>query len=158
MANGKTISGKDLLMYIKRSTDVDYLLAACQVDLTFTMSQDVSKETTKCGTSKSFAPVDANASINAEARVDIDEGDEALSWNDILNMQKNETQFSAAIFDKREDPDNPGEFLLGDKIYITGDAKFAQVELTADSTTSVKFSANIEYLEPGDIVTEKPTT
>jgi len=153
MANGKTISGKDLLLFIKRSDDPDYMLAACQVDLTFTMSQDVSKETTKCGVSKSFAPVDAKATINAEARVDIDPSDDAISWNEILDMQKNETEFSAAIYNV-----NVNDSTLDKLIYIEGDAKFAQVELTGDSTTSVKFSANLEYLDPASIVTENPTT
>lgn len=151
MANGKTISGKNLLLFIKRSTDVDYMLAACQVDLTFTMSQDVSKETTKCGTSKSFAPVDAKASINAEARVDIDPGDDAISWNEIAQMQKDETEFSAAIFNTADGSVTEKE------IYIEGDAKFAQVELTGDATTSVKFSANIEYLSPSDISFQETT-
>lgn len=153
MAYGKTISGKDLLLFIQRDGDTDFMLAACQVDLTFTMTQDVSKETTKCGVSKSFAPVDATASINAEARTDIDPGDDAISWNEILEMQKNETPFTAAIFN--QNADDPTQ----DKaIYIEGEARFSQVELTADSTTSVKFSANLEYLNPEDIITENPTT
>lgn len=151
MANGKTINGKDLLLFIKRPTDIDYMLAACQVDLTFTMSQDVSKETTKCGTSKAFAPIDANASINAEARVDIDPGDDAISWNEIAAMQLNETEFSVAIF-------NQAQGSVAEKeIYIEGQAKFSQVELTADATTSVKFSANIEYLDPAFISFEETT-
>lgn len=151
MANGKTINGKDLLLFIKRSTDTDYMLAACQVDLTFTMSQDVSTETTKCGTSKSFAPVNATASINAEARVDIDAGDDAISWNDIVTMQKDETEFTCAIF-------NQTSGSVAEKtIYIEGAAKLSQVELTADATTSVKFSANIEFLSPSDISFEETT-
>jgi len=143
---GTNISGKNLLLFIQRSGDASYLLAACQVDLQFTMSQAVNAETTKCGVTKNFAPVDAKATMNAEARVDIAEGDDAISWNDFVTMQQNETQFSAKIVD----PDG--------KIYIEGDAKLAQAELTADATTSVKFSANLEYLEPAAIVLTQPTT
>lgn len=153
MANGKTINGKDLLLFIKRDSDLDYMLAACQVDLTFTMTRDVSSETTKCGTSKSFGPLNATASFNGEARVDIDPGDDAISWNEVSAIIKNESEVSVKIVSF-----NPNIPDINDKIYIEGDAKLSQAEITADSTTAVKFSSNIEFTDPESVVLEAPTT
>jgi hypothetical protein len=136
---GKNINGKELQMYFKRDADPDYLLGACNVDLSFTMSAAVTPNTTKCGVSKSFAPVDAKATFNGEARVDIDPADDALSYNDLVTLQQDGTAFMVKIVDPN------------DKIYIVGQAQFSEVALTANSTEAVKFTANLEYLAPGEI-------
>lgn len=142
---GANISGVDSLLYIKRSTDTDYLLVACQVDYDFQEDRAVSKNTTKCGISKNFAPKDATLSLNGEARVDIAVGDEALSYNELSELMDTNEVFSGKIVDPNE------------KIYIKGDMKLQKLGLTSNSTEAVKFTANFEYTDPGAI-DKTPTT
>lgn len=136
---GTVIAGKSSLLYIKRSTDADYLMVACQVDYTFTESKAATTNTTKCGISKSFAPKDAKLTLNGEARVDIQPADEALSYNELSELMDTDDSFSAKIVDPN------------DKIYITGDVKLQQLELNATAEGNVKFTANFEYTDPGSI-------
>src|SRR5690606_23680754 len=140
MSNGTSMSGKDLLWRIKRSGDSDYLLVACRVDMTFTLTRNVTPEETKCGVSKAFGPLDGNATINGEARFDIDPGDNAISYNELQTLLVNDTAFSSRISD------------TNNNVYIEGDSKLAQLELTSDATgASVKFSANLEFTDPASL-------
>lgn len=143
---GSKIAGKDSLLYIKRTDDTDYLMVACQVDYTFTESKAVTTDTTKCGVSKSFAPKDAKLTLNGEARTDIVEADNALSYNELSALMDTDDAFSAKIVD------------VNQAIYIEGDAKLQQCELTASAEGNAKFSANFEYTDPGSIVKTAPVT
>lgn len=145
MTNGTPLEGKNLLWRIKRSADTDYMLVACQVDLTFPLSRDVTTEKTKCGVSKSFSELDGKATINGVAMFDIAEADDAVSYNELRALIVAGDSFSS----KFSDEDN--------NIYAVGDTKLQQLELSADSDTNAKFTANIEFTDPSDIEFEQTT-
>lgn len=145
MANGTPLAGKKLLWRVKRAADTGYMLVACQVDLSFPLSRDVTVNKTKCGVSKSFSELDGKATINGEAMFDIDGADNAISYNELASLIVNEDVFSSQFSD---DDLN---------IYVEGDTKLQQLELTADSDTNAKFTANIEFLEP-ELIDFTPTT
>lgn len=136
---GSVLAGKDSLLYIKRAVDNDYLMVACQVDYTFTETKAVTSDTTKCGISKAFAPKDAKLTMSGEARTDIAEADDALSYDELSALIDSDDSFSAKI----TDPNN--------KIYIEGDVKIQECVLTASAEGNVKFTANFEYTDPGSI-------
>lgn len=136
---GTPLAGKDSLVYIKRTTDTQYMLLACQVDYTFTLSQAVTSNSSKCGIVKSFAPVDGKLTVNGEARTGISPTDNALSFNDIAALQMSGDQFSVQLTD-------PSKLIT-----LNGMAAFSKVDITANEKEVVKFSADFEFMEPGAI-------
>lgn len=139
MANGTPIGPSELVWRIKRAADTDYMLVACQVDVSVPLTRDVNTEQTKCGVFKSTGPLDAKGTINGMAMFDIDEADDALSYNELRALIVADDVFSS----KFSDTDG--------KVYIEGDTKISNLELTSDSTTNAKFACSIEFMDPSSL-------
>lgn len=139
MANGTPLAGKNLLWSIKRTADTGYMLVACQVDLSFPLTRDVNKDSTKCGVFKATGPLDAKGTINGVAMFDIDEADDAVSYNELAALITADTQFSSKFTD------------TDGNVYVEGDTKIASLELTADDTTNAKFACSIEFMDPASL-------
>lgn len=142
----KTIAGKDVLVWAKRSGDTGFMKVMCQIDMTLTLSRDVNSEQTKCGTSKQTGPLDATCSINVEGRVDAELGADEISVQDFMQMAIDDEEFEF----EAKDPN--GAFYLSSTT-----VKLSQVEVTADSTTNLKFSSNLEFMEPDNITIVETT-
>lgn len=139
MANGTPMDGKNLLWSIKRSADDGYMLVACQVDLSFPLSRTSTSDNTKCGVFKSNGPLDAKGTINGIAMFDIDDADDAISYNELRALIVSDAEFSSVFSDSEG------------RVYAEGDAKITDLELTGDSTTNAKFSCNIEFSDPASM-------
>lgn len=136
---GTKIPGKELLWRIKRPSDTGYMLVACQSNLDFPLSRNFNSEETKCGMDKSSGALDANATVEGTAMVNIDAGANALSYNELAQLIIDDTEFDSEFSDE------------DGGIYVAGKTKLQQISLGADTGTNVKFTANIEFMNPQDI-------
>lgn len=139
MANGKSISAKNLLWFIKRAGDTDFMLAACNTDATFELSRDANDEETKCGTTTTFGALKAQGTCDGEARTDIDAGDDAISWQELNQLIVDDVDFEAKLTN------------TGGDIFISGTAHFTNVALQAAATGAVKFTSQMKFVDPENI-------
>lgn len=144
MANGETIRGTDVLLYIKREGDAEYMLAACQVTTTYDSSRDVTTNKTKCGTTTTEGDLSATFSVDGEARFDIAAGDNAISFNELQDLNLSGDHFRALIKDIKE---------ATPKIYMSGEVFISSLQLTADSDNVAQFSSEFSLVAPEDMVT-----
>jgi len=145
MAAGKVISGKDLLMSVKRENDTQFMTVICQVDLTYTKTRDSNFEDTKCGTDVSTGSLQATGTINGKARVDIQTSDNAISVNELEELIDNDSNFTVKFANSDE------------SFYREGDAKLTNYEVSANSTDNTDFSIDIVFTDPASIL-DAPTT
>lgn len=139
MANGTPMDAQNLLWRIKRSADTGYMLVACQVDLTFPLSRTANTDETKCGVFKSLSALDAKATINGTAMFSIDAGDDAISYSELAALIVANSSFSSKFSDE------------DGNLYVEGDTKLQQLELQAAQGSNVKFTANIEFMDPASL-------
>ena len=146
-APGKSISGTNTLLYIKRENDAGFLMAACQVTTSMDTSRDSTTEETKCATEITTGSLTGTFSIDGEARYDIDPGDDAISFAELMELNLSGERFTAVIKDSA-DPAN---------IYLQNDVFISSLTLTAENKSSVKFSAEFTMFDAEQLITE-PTT
>ena len=143
---GNTVSGKDLLLAVKRESDSEYMTLICQVDLTYTKSRDSNDETTKCGVISTNGEMTATGNVSGKVITGITPSDNAISADELEALIDADSEFSVK-FANTDD----SFYREADKVSLTN------FEVSGGAEEALGFTIDIKFLEP-DSILQAPTT
>src|SRR5699024_501910 len=143
---GNTVSGKDLLLAVKRDGDSEYMTLVCQVDLTYTKSRDSNDETTKCGVVSTNGELTATGNVSGKVITGIQPADNAISADELEALIDADDEFSVKFANSDD-----SFYREATKVSLTN------FEMSGGAEEDVGFTIDIKFLEPDNII-QAPTT